>query len=101
MGQYQAKPHSHNEACSFRAGINDCDHLKFRPGLELGISLLKSNTALSLYHGYQPWREYNIQWRAQNYLESVSWAVIMIVISNLAMSIVEREPGGFRITVTL
>jgi len=31
------------------------------------------------------------------YLESVSWSVIMIVISNLVMSVVEREPGGFRI----
>jgi len=37
--------------------------------------------------------------RAQNYLESVSWSVIMIVISNLVMSIVKREPSGFRITV--
>ena len=40
-----------------------------------------------------------IQWRAQKYLESVSWSVIMIVISNLVMSIAEREPRGFRITV--
>jgi len=34
------------------------------------------------------------QWRAQNYLESVSWSVIMIVMSNLVMGIVEREPSG-------
>jgi len=29
--------------------------------------------------------------------KSVSWSVIIIVISNLVMSIVEREPSGFRI----
>ena len=29
----------------------------------------------------------------------MSWSVIMVVISNLVMSIVEREPSGFRITV--
>jgi len=39
------------------------------------------------------------QWRAQKYLESVSWSVIMIVKCNLVMSIVEREPNSFRITV--
>ena len=36
---------------------------------------------------------------AQKYLESVSRSVRMIVITNLGMSIVEREPSGFRITV--
>ena len=44
-------------------------------------------------------QSYAYQWRAQKYLEPVSWSVIMIVISNLVMSIVEREPSGFRITV--
>jgi len=39
------------------------------------------------------------QWRAQKYLESVSRAVIMIVISDLVMRVVEREPSGFRSTV--
>jgi len=38
---------------------------------------------------------------AQKYFESVSESVIIIVISNLLMNIVEREPSGFRITVTL
>jgi len=38
-----------------------------------------------------------VHWRAQKYLKSVSWSVI--VISNLVMSIVEKEPSGFRITV--
>ena len=32
--------------------------------------------------------------RAQKYLESVSWSMIMIVISNLVISIEEREPSG-------
>ena len=33
------------------------------------------------------------------YLESLSWSMIMIVITNLFMSIVKRAPSGFRITV--
>jgi len=32
-------------------------------------------------------------------LESVSWSARMIEIGNLGMSIVEREPSGFRIAV--
>jgi len=39
------------------------------------------------------------QHRAQKYLVSVSWSVIMIVVSNLVLNIVGRETNGFRITV--
>ena len=39
------------------------------------------------------------QWQAQKYLESVSWSVIMIVMSNLVIRIVEREPNIFSIAV--